>query len=322
MYIVNDKQLLKISNLSNKPQLIAINGRPSGIRKWVSISKNTKCRFEVNSTPSPFPGMDPYLEQARFWSSFHSRLIVAIADTLAPYLVPQYYIDVETRAYLDNSGTELLVGISDAIVFSSERATQNNQNLNNQNLNNQNNQESSSVALEIRPKQVTIPMPIEIKERYLEIREVGTDAVITVIEVLSPKNKRKGIVRQVYEQKRQAILGSLSNLIEIDLLRADKPMTIIGGDSTKEYRILVSHSYKRPLADLYEFALQDSIPFFPLPLKMNDEEPIVNLQEIVYGVYIRASYDLRIDYSQPLWAPKLSEENQQWVDHLLQNWQR
>ncbi|PSN17406.1 hypothetical protein C7271_17910, partial [filamentous cyanobacterium CCP5] len=41
--------------------------------------------------PSPFPGMDPYLEQAAYWSSFHSRLIVALADDLAPRLRPRYY---------------------------------------------------------------------------------------------------------------------------------------------------------------------------------------------------------------------------------------
>jgi hypothetical protein len=33
---------------------------------------------------SPFPGMNPYLEQPAFWSSFHTRLMVAIADTVAP----------------------------------------------------------------------------------------------------------------------------------------------------------------------------------------------------------------------------------------------
>ncbi|MBV8886966.1 MAG: DUF4058 family protein [Chroococcidiopsidaceae cyanobacterium CP_BM_RX_35] len=36
--------------------------------------------------PSPFPGMDPYLEQPALWSSFHSRLIVAIADAIVVYL--------------------------------------------------------------------------------------------------------------------------------------------------------------------------------------------------------------------------------------------
>ncbi|NJM76290.1 MAG: DUF4058 family protein [Acaryochloridaceae cyanobacterium RU_4_10] len=29
--------------------------------------------------PSPFPVMDPHLENSAFWSAVHSRLIVAIA---------------------------------------------------------------------------------------------------------------------------------------------------------------------------------------------------------------------------------------------------
>ena len=32
--------------------------------------------------PSPFPGMNPYLENPELWSEFHSRMIVAIADAL------------------------------------------------------------------------------------------------------------------------------------------------------------------------------------------------------------------------------------------------
>ncbi|MEM1240663.1 MAG: DUF4058 family protein, partial [Cyanobacteria bacterium P01_H01_bin.26] len=61
--------------------------------------------------PSPFPGMDPYLEQPTFWASFHSRLIVAIADTLSPQLRPHYFVEVETRTYDDTPDGELLVGI-------------------------------------------------------------------------------------------------------------------------------------------------------------------------------------------------------------------
>ena len=30
--------------------------------------------------PSPFPGLDPYLEQPDYWPECHSRLIVAIAE--------------------------------------------------------------------------------------------------------------------------------------------------------------------------------------------------------------------------------------------------
>lgn len=54
--------------------------------------------------PSPFPGMDPYLEQPEFWSSVHSRFIVAIADAIAPHLRPKFYVKIETRTYL--SGTD------------------------------------------------------------------------------------------------------------------------------------------------------------------------------------------------------------------------
>jgi hypothetical protein len=79
-----------------------------------------------------------------------------------------------------------------------------------------------------RPQEVTLPVSSETKERYLEVRESGTDAVITVIEVLSPKNKRKGDGRVTYEAKRQKILDSASHLVEIDLLRSDSPMAMQG----------------------------------------------------------------------------------------------
>jgi Protein of unknown function (DUF4058) len=39
---------------------------------------------------SLFPGMDPYLEQPTFWSSFHFRLIGAIAAAITPQLGDQY----------------------------------------------------------------------------------------------------------------------------------------------------------------------------------------------------------------------------------------
>jgi hypothetical protein len=44
--------------------------------------------------PSPFPGMDPYLEAPEFWSEVHSRLIVGTADALAPMLRPKYRVAV------------------------------------------------------------------------------------------------------------------------------------------------------------------------------------------------------------------------------------
>jgi hypothetical protein len=132
-----------------------------------------------------------------------------------------------------------------------------------------------------------------------------------VIEVLSPKNKRKGDERVAYEAKRQKILDSASHLVEIDLLRSDSPMAMQGAAGS-DYRILVSRwsptvrgaspqenrrsSELRPKAELYGFTVQEAIPCFPLPLKLPSEMVLVDLQAIVQGVYERGGYSVRIDY--------------------------
>lgn len=252
--------------------------------------------------PSPFPGMNPYLELPALWHEFHNRLIVALSDVLTPDLQPRYYVAVETRTYLDDDNPELLVGIPDAIVLTAPKTP---------------GAHPGSIATQTRPKQIQLPTPIEVKERYLEVREVGTHQVITVIEVLSPKNKRKGEGRTAYEKKRQRVLGSSSHLIEIDLLRDSPPMPMIGVEETSDYRIVVSRASHRPIADLYQFQLPDPIPAFMLPLKPEDPELAVDLQAAVQGVYDRGSYHLRIDYRQPVPPPRLSEAEQRWVDTLL-----
>ena len=50
--------------------------------------------------PTPFPGMDPYLERAEVWEEVHTRLLVAIADALGPQVRPKYRVGVEQRTYL------------------------------------------------------------------------------------------------------------------------------------------------------------------------------------------------------------------------------
>jgi hypothetical protein len=247
--------------------------------------------------------MNPYLELPALWHEFHNRLIVAISDALTPYLQPRYYVAVETRTYMDDDNPELLVGIPDAIVLTASKAPV---------------ADPATTATQTRLKQIRLPMPVEVKERYLEVREVGTHQVITVIEVLSPKNKRKGEGRTAYEKKRQQVLGSSPHLVEIDLLRENTPMPMIGVEETSDYRIVVSRATHCPMADLYEFQLKESIPSFSLPLKPDDpEELAVDLQAIVLGVYDRGSYQFRIDYHQPVPPPKLSEADQLWVDELL-----
>lgn len=263
---------------------------------------------------SPFPGMDPYLEQSAFWSSFHTRLIVAIADTIAPLIRPQYYVEVETRSYMDTPEGEILVGIPDAIVLSDSQAAKSIQE--SPSLN------STTVTLNRPPLAVTLPMPVEVKERYLEIREVSDDTVIAVIEILSPANKRKGKGRDTYEAKRLDVLGSASHLVEIDLLRGNASLPINSIYEPLDYYILVSIASQRPQAQLYPFAIRETFPTFLMPLKQINEAVPVDMQNIFEGVVERASYDARIDYTQEIPAPSLSKADQDWVDSLLERLQK
>lgn len=266
------------------------------------------CLLEVFIMPAPFPGMNPYLEQSTFWQSFHTRLLVAIADVIEPQLKTHYYVEVEARTYQSDDSDGVLIGIPDAIVFAARSDVLPTESLP---------AESTAVATQSRPEKVVIPMPLEVKERYLEVREMETDEVVAVIELLSFTNKRSGEGRAAYEKKRRLILGSQTHLVELDLLRAAKPMAMRGGSAAATYRILVSRSEQRPTADLYSVMLREPLPSFPIPLKAGEQEPIVPLQDIVDQVYERGRYASRINYRQPAPPPALSESDQQWVDTII-----
>jgi hypothetical protein len=250
--------------------------------------------------PSPFPGMNPYLEHPALWSGIHHRLITAIANDLAPKIRPKYIAAIEERVYEISGETSLLVGIPDVSVQRSSRSA-----------------DPSNLAVAsaaTQPMEVTIPIPEILTEGYLEIRSVETGEAITVIEVLSPKNKQSVVGRLQYETKRQKVLASSTHLVEIDLLRQGKPMPMEGGIES-HYRILVSRSESRPKAALYGFNIRDSIPQFPLPLG-EDVEPWVDLQGLLHEIYDQGAYDLRLDYSR-LTVPALSEADSAWVDEVL-----
>ena len=253
--------------------------------------------------PNPFPGMNPYLESPDFWPEVHSRLIVAIADVLVPQLVPKYRVAIEKRIYELKGEQSLLVGIPDVSI--QRNPTPRNSN--------------SSVAVATRtatPLKVGLPMFEEVREAYLEITDIASKEVVTVIEVLSPANKRPGKGRDMYEEKRDQVFPSRSHLVEIDLLRIYQPLPVFGNDIEGNYRILVSRGDCRPTADLYLFNIPDVIPAFALPLRGGDVEPIVDLQALLNTVYDRAGYDFTLDYT-PDPVPALSEPDAAWADSLL-----
>lgn len=251
--------------------------------------------------PSPFPGMNPYLEDPQLWSAVHNRLIVVIADDLVDYLSEKYRVEIEKRTYFSTDDESLFVGIPDVSVVTGRtvEATPS----------------TATLVPAVEPTKVTIPIAEEVNERYLEIREVATGKVVTVIEILSPKNKRPGEEREAYERKRNQILRSVTHLVEIDLLRGGKPFPI-AASSLGDYRILRSRGDQRPRGDLYAFSLRQPIPPVPIPLLPGEAESILELQRLLNRVYERGRYHLAIDYRQAP-PPPLSEADREWADKLL-----
>ncbi|GEM_PF-1519350 len=177
--------------------------------------------------PYIFPGMNPYLEHPELFPGLHHLLISEIARFLSPQLRPKYRVAVEVRMYETTDENSLLVGIPDVIVK------------NRQTVSDFTNTNVAVAAPTPEPIKVKIPMPVNIREGYLEVREVETEVLITTIEILSPTNKRTGKGRQIYEEKRTQVLASRTNLVEIDLLRKGEAMAMMGNDIQSDYRILV-----------------------------------------------------------------------------------
>jgi hypothetical protein len=242
--------------------------------------------------------MDPYLEHPDIWPDVHHGLIESLRNALAPVLRPRYRVMVDKRTYRVEPAELAFIGRPDVAAVRVIREPE------------------AAYAPAAQPRTVGVPVPDLVEQGYLEVRDVASGEVVTVLELLSPANKRPGEGRRLYEQKRLTILGSLTHFVEIDLLRAYEPMLLYGNGHRSQYRILVSRSERRPRADLYAFSVRDPIPTFSLPLRRGDDEPTVDVGRLLHDLYDRAGYDLSIDYSQEP-VPPLEEADARWADEIL-----
>ncbi|MEO8496128.1 MAG: DUF4058 family protein, partial [Planctomycetota bacterium] len=162
--------------------------------------------------PSPFPGMDPFIEGQR-WSGFHATFTTVIAEVLTPQIRPGYVVDIEEYVYVMREPTDAATAIRpDVVVVEAEdrwpRAS------------------VAGAAMTAEPLVLTLPLPDKIEQHYLVIRKRKRHQVITVIELLSPWNKASD-GRDDYLAKRNNILGTHSHLLELDLLRGGERLPTV-----------------------------------------------------------------------------------------------
>jgi hypothetical protein len=251
--------------------------------------------------PSPFPGMDPYIE-AEAWTSFHSSLATAIAYQLVPKLRPRYLAFPVERFVLDDPDD---VSIETREIYPDVSAV------------------DGGKAAPPRIATATINPPLKLETVVsrrtphfsVEIRDAKNRRLVSAIEILSPTNKR-GRGRREYLVKRRRIFSSSVHLLEIDLLRRGKRVPMRQPLPAAPYFVLVSRASSRPILDVWPIAFSDRLPTVPVPLLPGDADVELDLQAAFTEVFDRGGYDLAFDYSKPPESP-LPTDAEVWADQLL-----
>ncbi len=258
---------------------------------------------------SPFPGMDPYLEDPGLWPDVHHELISVMREILNRALRPAYHVRVEERIYVSDEDDPGRVVIVPDLRVSESRGRGSRRQIPST---------AATATLEaVEPVLLTTLIDAEIHEARLEIIDRAERVVVTVIEVLSPSNKVPGSRgRASYQQKRQEVMTSDSHLVEIDLLRAGLRLPAREALPDADYYIHVSRTDLRPRGLVWPVQLSQRLPSVPIPLRHGDSDTPLDLQQALNTAYERAGYDLEIDYRQPP-APPLIPGQQQWADGLL-----
>ena len=253
---------------------------------------------------SPFPGMDPWLESS--WGDVHHELISEYRRQIAPQLPGDLFAVVEETVYVavDDWGDQTYR--PDVTMFTPHPATVGDGTAG-----------TSLVAEPIR----LIVQEDPVTEGRIEIRHLGSgDPVVTVIEVLSPKNKMSVDGRTAYLAKRRQYRRAGVNLVEVDLLRGGPDLTGLpnaeGLDPrlTSAYRCVV----RTPLPaggtalDVYPLPLRERLPALMVPLRPGDPPVPVDLQPPIDIVYRLGGYGRRINYARPP-DPPLAADDAAWA---------
>lgn len=161
------------------------------------------------------------------------------------------------------------------------------------------------------PRRARLLPEVDIQRvRRLEIRERDGRELVTIIELLSPINKRQGADREAYIGKRKSLLHSPVHLVEIDLLRGGLAMPLEEMPDC-DYSILVSRYEERPEVDVWPVRLRAPLPTIPIPLRSPDADVPLDLMAALHRTYDDARYELYIYDGQP--RPPLHPDDEAWA---------
>ena len=252
--------------------------------------------------PSPFPGMDPWLEGS-LWPDVHSTLLPQIRTALVKVLPERYSALIGQHVWLEGADEDerVLLGVPDVNIPEVAIGTQRKKN----------------------PRRIAAPVVTELPaiqktgHRYLRITDREQRRLVTVVELLSPSNKDSGKNRPHYLEKRNEYLATGVNLVEIDLLRAGERMPLGGPPPTpSDYLYVILRSATFPRVELWPIYVRDELPPLPVPLDDDESDAVIDLRAALDVCYDGARYDRLARYEAPP-DPPLAKSDASWAGEIL-----
>lgn len=249
--------------------------------------------------PSPFPGMDPYLE-GYLWPDVHSALANKIRQQLTPLLRPKYTARLEV--YLaEDAFPEGEIGIlypDVEVLEAPKRPTA---------------ETAPGSTLTITPAKLSLPVRLT----TVEIRDTAKNRLVASIEILSPVNKREpGLT--TYRQKRQRLYQANVHLLELDLLRRGARPFAQPRLPEVPYCIALTRAQAKQM-EIWPVELATTLPVVPVPLQEPDPDVPLDLQAVLNAIYDEAAYDLSLDYDQVPPPPAFSKADADWLQKQLKD---
>ncbi len=259
--------------------------------------------------PSPFPGVDPFIEAQHFWPDFHQRFMTYWCDQLLELLPDHYDARLEERVHQlelsdgnDNGARYPDLAVSEA--KASRRPLR----------------AHGGVALLLEPIPIALPEYEEIREGYIQVTHRPDRTLVAILELLSPTNKTgRGFDHCV--NNRMELLFQEVHLVEIDLLIGGRRLPMRKRLPPADHYAIISRRERRSQADVFAWNLRDPIPRLPIPLRAPDPDVIVDLGTVFAQAYDRGRYGRALDYAQRLELP-LRSADQRWATKIARGHKR
>jgi hypothetical protein len=251
--------------------------------------------------------MDPWLERPVVFPTVHSNLMNYLQEELNRLLPAGFVATTENRVYVEPDDQQR---VPDVGVFGPPGTA------------------GGSTAVLSRFGLVaagTDTRSDPVREAVVNILSGDDDRLVTVVEVLSPGNKRAGEAgRAAYRNKQGECRAGGVNLVEIDLLRGGTHTTAVPATRLRalapggyDYHVCVTVAADPREFYVAPFRLADRLPPVAVPLTPGMEPVAVGLQPVFDRCYDAGRYALLAKYDRRDPDPPLAPEQKAWADAIL-----